>query len=605
MTDILTVKRMLADRARSVAETLLPNGRLDGQEWRVGSIGGERGNSLCVRVAGDRQGVWSDFATDHGGDLIDLWCAVKRQDLTEALDDIRGWLGVERPTYTRPVEKQYTDPPKPKCVKPVARVLDYLTEDRNIPAEIVARYQIGEDGDRIVFPFKRPDGSLALAKAREAKEGASPKPTAKGCEPILFGWQAIPADAREVVLTEGEIDALSWAAYGYPSMSVPFGGGKGSKQQWIECEYDRLDRFERIYLAMDMDPTGDEAVAEIVERLGRARCFRVKMPLKDGNACLVDGIAKEVMDRCIADAQSMDPEGLKRPDEYSADVVSLFWPNPDQHVGYQTPYDKLHNKLFFRPAEVTLWTGDSGDGKSQILSDCTPKWISDGARVCLSSLEMKPAQTLKRMVKQIVGTDRPTAEVVQAALTWASDGLLMYELVGKAKVDLLLETFDYARSKYGCDMFVIDSLMRLGVKADDYNGQEEIIYRLVDWTISRNVHTHIVAHAKKGERDRGAPGTQDIKGAMEIGANAFNILSVWRNRKIEDQLKAAQSDEERDEIGKRPGVVLNVAKQRNGDFEGKVGLWFDQETYRYRCSQFHNPVGRRYLPADWKGSTAA
>lgn len=613
MTDILTLKRMLADRARSVAETLLPNGRLESGEWRCGSTSGEKGQSLGIPVTGDKVGIFQDFATGEHGDLIDLWCAVKRLTLPEALDDIRGWLGVERPTYTRPAEKSYERPAKPKCKVPVAKVLDYLTEDRNIPAEIVTRYQIGEDGDRIVFPFKLPDGELALAKVREAVDGASPRPTAKNCEPILFGWQAIPANAREVVITEGEIDAMSWAAYGYAALSVPFGGGGGNKQQWIEREYDHLDRFERIYLAMDMDGPGDEAVAEIVDRLGRARCFRVSMPHKDGNACLVEGVAQEVMDRCIADAQSMDPEGLKRPDQFSGEVVSLFWPVPGQHVGYQTPYDRIQDKLIFRPAEVTLWTGDSGDGKSQILSDCTPGWVEQGARVCLSSLEMKPSQTLKRMVKQIVGTDRPTREVIAASLEWASQGLLLYELVGKAKVDVLLETFDYARSKYGCDMFVIDSLMRLGLKTDDYNSQEETIYRLVDWTIDRNVHTHIVAHAKKGDRDRGAPGTQDVKGAMEIGANAFNIISVWRNRKLEDQIAAAKqvastnrdaaSEQVLADLLKKPGVVMNVAKQRNGDFEGKVGLWFDQETYRYRCSPSAPTTGRRYLPHDW--STAA
>lgn len=617
MTDILTIKRMLTDRARTVAEKLLPNGRLDGSEWRCGSVNGEKGNSLCVRVTGDRQGLWSDFATDHGGDLIDLWCATKHMTLSEALDDIRTWLGLERPSYTRPAEKTYQRPAKPKCVQPIARVRDYLTEERNLPEEILTRYQIGEDGDRIVFPFKLPDGTLALAKVRDAVDGVAPKPTARDCEPILFGWQAMPAEAREVVITEGEIDAMSWAAYGYPALSVPFGGGGGNKQQWIEREYDRLDRFERIYLAMDMDGPGEEAVAEIVERLGRVRCFRVVMPRKDGNACLVDGVAQEEMDHCIASAQSMDPEGLKRPAEYAGEVVHLFWPVAGQPEGYQTPYDKLRGKLHFRPGEVTLWTGDSGDGKSQILSDCTPGWIAEGAGVCLSSLEMKPAQTLKRMVKQIVGTDRPTAEVIDASLRWASDGLMLYELVGKAKVDLLLETFDYARSKYGCDKFVVDSLMRLGVKSDDYNGQEEVIYRLVDWTIARNVHTHIVAHAKKGDRDRGAPGTQDIKGAMEIGANAFNILSVWRNRKLEDQIAAARyqfktngdpaSEKALDDLEKTPGVILNVAKQRNGDFEGKVGLWFDQETYRYRCTHHNGPVGRRYLPQNWQeqGSTAA
>jgi twinkle protein len=608
MSDILTLKRALNDRVGSVVEKLLPNGRRHGREWKAGSIDGEKGESLGVVLDGDKVGVWQDFATgETGGDLIDLWRAARRLDLPEALDDIRAWLGVERPQFHKPAEKQFKRPPKPKCVKPEARVRDYLTEERNIPEEIITRYQIGESGSQIIFPFKLPNGELALAKAREAVDGGDTKPTAKDCEPVLFGWQAMPANAREVVITEGEIDALSWAAYGYPALSVPFGGGGGNKQRWIESEYDRLERFERIYLALDMDQPGEEAVAEIVKRLGRARCFRVTMPKKDGNACLVDGVPKAEMDRCIAEAKSMDPEGLRLPSEYTGNVVGLFYPTEGHSAGYGVPYDKLRGKLHFRPGEVTLWTGDSGDGKSQILSDCTPHWVHEGSRLCLCSLEMKPAQTLKRMVKQIVGTDRPTQEIIAASLQWVSGGLLLYDLVGKATVEHLLEVFDYARAKYGCDQFVIDSLMRLGVASDDYNSQEGVIYRLVDWAIERDVHLHLVAHAKKGERDRGVPTTQDVKGAMEIGANAFNILAVWRNRRLEDQITAARSAQPLnqdvvDELERKPGVVLNVAKQRNGDFEGKVGLWFDQETYRYRCSPNAPAGGRRYLPADWRGA---
>jgi twinkle protein len=46
-------------------------------------------------------------------------------------------------------------------------------------------------------------------------------------------------------------------------------------------------------------------------------------------------------------------------------------------------------------------------------------------------------------------------------------------------------------------------------------------------------------------------------------------------------------------------VILNVAKQRNGDFEGKTGLWFDQKTYRYR-SKFDSATWKRsYLPENW------
>lgn len=609
MTDIVELKRMLAARAQAVAERLLPGGRRDGHEWRAGSVAGEAGKSLGVHLTGEKAGVWSDFASGETGDLIDLWCAAKRLDLPAALEEIRDWLGVERPKLHHPAKSQWKRPAKPKCHPPTGRAMDYLRENRNLPAAVLEAYRIGED-DRggIIFPFLLPDGTLALAKRRDSADGAKPVPTERDCEAVLFGWQAVPPNARSVIITEGEIDAMSWAAYGYVAMSVPFGGGAGGKQKWIESEFDRMARFERIYLATDMDGPGDEAAAEIANRLGRHRCVRVKMPRKDANECLVEGVPKADMDAAIEGATWFDVAGLRLPSDFSDKVISLFWPRDGEHVGYRTPYGKLGAKLLFRPGEVSIWTGDSGAGKTQILNDCVVDWIQQGARTCLSSLEMHPAFTLKRLAKQIVGVDRPTAEAISAALRWADAGLLIYELTGKQKLEELLTVFDYGRSRYGCDVFVIDSLMRLGVAGDDYNTQEAVIFRIVDWTMASSVHVHLVAHAKKGERDRGVPGIEDIKGAMELGANAFNIISVWRDRKFEENVASLASTDPSgaaELFNSRPGVMMNVAKQRNGDFEGKVGLWFDQKTYRYRSSGDQASWKRTYLPDDWQTRVTA
>jgi twinkle protein len=607
MTDIVELKRMLTAQAQAVAEHLLPAGRRQGHEWRVGSVGGEEGQSLGVHLDGQKAGVWSDFGTGQSGDLINLWMATRGLDLPAALDDIRTWLGVQRPRLHQPRQTLWKRPARPKCEAPTNRAMAYLTEDRNVPREILQAYKIGEDDrQQIIFPFLLPDGTLAMAKRRDSIDGAKPVPTESGCEPILFGWQTVPANSRTVVITEGEIDAMSMAAYGFPALSVPFGGGGGEKQKWIENEYDRLDRFERIYLALDMDPVGEEAALAIANRLGRHRCLRVKMPRKDANQCLVEGVPKALMDDALANAAWFDMAGLKLPSDFAETVTTLFWPREGERVGYHMPYGKPGDKLLFRPAELTIWTGDAGAGKTQLVSDCTVDWIKQGARICLSSLEMHPAFTLKRMCKQIIGTDRPAEAAIKAALGWANSGLLLYELMGKQKLEELLTIFDYARSRYGCDVFVIDSLMRLGIAGDDYNSQEAVIFRLVDWAMSSNVHVHLVAHAKKGERERGVPGIEDIKGAMELGANAFNIVAIWRNRKFEDQIAELQANGDGEAANRlrqsTPGVILNVAKQRNGDFEGKIGLWFDQQTYRYRSSADEPTWKRTYLPEGWNAA---
>ncbi|WP_236839857.1 bifunctional DNA primase/helicase, partial [Bartonella quintana] len=412
----------------------------------------------------------------------------------------------------------------------------------------------------------------------------------------LFPTNQTPVSTnRTIVITEGEIDALSLAAYGYPAVSVPFGGGSGGKHNWIENEFDHLESFETIFLATDMDKPGEEAARAIANRLGLHRCHRVRLPRKDANDCLTAGVDAATIAAAFSSAKSFAPEGLRRASEYKDQVIGLFWPEPEQHVGYTVPYPKLNGKLYFRPAELTLWSGASGAGKSQLLSDCIPHWIAQKSRLCLASLEMKGEQSLRRLTKQTGGLEQPKREMIERILDFLDDGLILYEHVGKSSVDTLLNVFDYCRARYGCDQFIIDSLMRLGIASDDYTGQEQAVYKMVDWAVLNAVHIHLVAHARKGGLDKDVPGTEDIKGASEIGANAFNIITIWRNRSLEDKICATSLMEEKADLAKRPGVIMNIAKQRSGDFEGKIGLWFDPQTYRYRCSCEHTLTPRRYL----------
>lgn len=613
MSDILAIKRMLESRAQSVAEYLLPKGRKEGAEWCAGSTMGEAGHSLKVRLSGSKAGRWSDFAEGgESGDLIDLWCAVRSKQLPEALDEIRGWLGLEKPKFERR-EKSYRRPDKPKCVVPRSAVREYMIQERKITASALAAYSIGEQDRTIVFP-SLVDGELRFVKflGVDRPQGKKVTRVEAGCEPILFGWQAIDRNAREVVITEGEIDALTMHDYGFPALSVPFGGGAGNKQQWIETEFERLQRFEVIYIATDLDDEGEVAAEEIAARLGRHRCRRVRLPHKDANACRVAGVDSATIRKCIEQAESLDPTELRRAGAFTDAVLALFWPQGEREIGYRLPFDKIRDRLVFRPAEMTIWTGPTGAGKSQILSHACVDWGAQGAKVCIASLEMKPARLLKRMVKQAGNVDRPTEPYIRALMEWMNEWAWIFDVVGKRPIVRILEVFEYARARYGCDVFVVDSLMRLGIGSEDYEAQEKAVFELVSWAGDKGVHLHLVAHARKAGRDgTEIPETEDIKGASEIGANAFNIISIWRNRKLENEIQQAhEAAKAGGEVGKakllelreKPPVILNLAKQRSGDFEGKIGLWFNQETYQYRSASDHSR-GFQYL--DYSTARAA
>ena len=589
-TDITEIKNRLHGRVSQVCERLFPAGKAKGNKFYVGDIDGTPGKSLVVDLNGPNVGVWGDFAMGTGGDIIDLWRLARRLGIRETINETREFVGLADPVFQRTAVQKFAEPTMPEAngTSYQSKIgYEYLRK-RKISGLSLQKYLIEFEGRDIYFPFYH-GNQIKLIKKREAVDQAKPCPTEKNCEPILFGWQAVDDDDRSIVICEGEIDALSLATYKQSgskipaALSVPFGGGSGGKQKWIENEFDNLDCYDPIYLCMDNDEPGEQAAQEIARRLGEHRVKIVQLPLKDANECLLQDVSPEQIEKCFLEALNLDPENLRRVMEFEERVLNLFHPREGEHIGYQLPYGMDRSRLLFRPGEVTIWSGSSGSGKSQLLSDCSVDWIRQGSRICMASLEMSPAQSLRRMVRQTVNTSSPTAQAVQDSLKWLDSGLLVFDLTGKQGIKNLLNVFQYAMAKYGCDQFVIDSLMRLGLETDDYNAQEQTMFEIVDWTIRSNVHVHLVAHSRKREDNR-MQSLDDVKGAMEIGANAFNTVIVWRNRKLEDELLAADNDDLRQELVTRPGVIINVVKQRNGDWEGKIPLWFDQGSYRYRDS---------------------
>jgi putative DNA primase/helicase len=81
----------------TVLKTLLPAGIIRGGKFMVGNVHGDKGDSLIVEMNGSKAGLWHDFATGAGGDIIELWACVKNIDpkarFPEVLADIQTWLG--------------------------------------------------------------------------------------------------------------------------------------------------------------------------------------------------------------------------------------------------------------------------------------------------------------------------------------------------------------------------------------------------------------------------------------------------------------------------------------------------------------------------------
>lgn len=94
--DFADINRAALARLPEVLSRLLPGGRIVGPEWHAGSLRGERGDSLRVRMRGERAGRWADFATgEKGGDPISLAAAVAGTRQVEGARRLANMLGLE------------------------------------------------------------------------------------------------------------------------------------------------------------------------------------------------------------------------------------------------------------------------------------------------------------------------------------------------------------------------------------------------------------------------------------------------------------------------------------------------------------------------------
>ena len=94
----------------------------------------------------------------------------------------------------------------------------------------------------------------------------------------LFGWHTIPHDATEIIVTEGEFDAMAvYQATGRPTVSLP----NGCRSLPMEVLV-LLEKFDTVYLWMDNDGPGREGAEMFARKLGVERCLLVQPSGKRG-----------------------------------------------------------------------------------------------------------------------------------------------------------------------------------------------------------------------------------------------------------------------------------------------------------------------------------
>jgi len=270
------------------------------------------------------------------------------------------------------------------------------------------------------------------------------------------------------------------------------------------------------------------------------------------------------------------------------------------------PWRKTHGQIQFRPGEVTIWGGANGQGKSLVTGQVALSLCSQGEKVCIASFEMKPMKTLERMGRQWSGEnpDHPAfrgheeaqarmIDLYQQFRDWTTGRLWLYDQQGTVTASQVCAVVRFCAKEKGITHFFVDSLMKCVADEDDYNGQKRLVDELTAIARDYGIHIHLVHHIKKPANEDHKPTKYDYKGSGAITDQVDNVISVWRN-KVKEK---AREDGKQVSDGE-PDALLICDKQRHGEWEGKIGLWFHKDSMQYLSMAGEDPLALYLHPED-------
>lgn len=396
--------------------------------------------------------------------------------------------------------------------------------------------------DCAVFPFvfspKDFGGSLGSCVVNRSKlRAVKDKSSMRFTNPIenvpgFFGWHLVGKDAEELIVTEGEIDAMTvYQETGVPAVSVPNGARSFQDALVVSAA-----RFKRIVLWYDDDTAGHLGCEEVVRKLGPQRCFVVRPtlddlnaaamgkdakregpPPKDANDLLLGGYdLKELLSRKrspVLAAPEMPVFGLPQAAVAASsqastalvdNMMSFKHLRNEVRKSFDGSEEFLNGKQFqsfpslngllggHRKGELTIVTGPTGAGKTTFLSQLSLDLCSQGVPTLWGSFEIKNVRLVQSLMQQFVFYE-------SGAKSWREDAFREgFDLANPAQFDHMADLFERLPMHYlkffgSTDIHRVIQAMSQAVEEQ---GVEHIIIDNLQYMVAGSGYSAPTAYAK-------------------------------------------------------------------------------------------------------------
>jgi twinkle protein len=451
--------------------------------------------------------------------------------------------------------------------------IEYLTK-RGITTEAIHHFKLGLEkrgnGEWLCIPYFE-NGEPVNMKCRRLPPAEKTFTRWEGGKSILFNQDALkdlPPES-EIIVVEGEIDCISMWVNGFRAC-VSTSLGAGSFQPvWVDV----LDRFERIYFMYDSDAEGQKGACKHADRFSPDKVFNVILPVKDANDFFCQGHDAEELGDLLNKARPFDIENILTMDQVHESLI-------------RSTEEKVKSRIKPQWASVARLTGpyEAGDlivvtatpktGKTTWTLNDALQWAKDYIAVLFYCLEMRPERLLRKCYQiemQVAEDGLRASDMVKAHKALSGIPLCFGYNYRKCTLDIVLDTIRRGVRRFGFEIVIFDNLHFLSRSITHQVQELGVISKSFKLLAEElRIPIIVIAQPNRGDDPNRVVGINDLKGSSDIGADADQIIALWRKKRKSQENQLAEAAFEPETL-----VRVDASRFRSG---GDTVLYFVGET---------------------------
>jgi twinkle protein len=462
--------------------------------------------------------------------------------------------------YSPHEPKQYTSPVWKNITSLSDKAVKYF-ESRMISQKTLLKMRVYFFNDKLVnVKFRGPNKSFKLVS---------------GAELIFWNLDCVNI-YKEIILTEGEIDALTFIENGFDNvLSVPNGANKNL--EYLDTCIELFKNIEKIYIASDQDTKGIELRDELIRRFGAERCYVVSFKdCKDAN----DYFQKygDSFKEVIAEAKAVPVKGIIEAGNFYADIRDLYLNGVQR--GKEIGQKVIDDKITWETGRLAIVTGVPSSGKSEFVDYIVAKLnLVHGWKAAYFTPENYPlkfhyAKIFEKLIGKKFDKNRANELEYDMAFDYFRENYFYILNEEDFTIKSILDSAKILVKTRGIKILVIDPYNKLEHKYTD--SETQYISRFLDQIITfaklNDLLLFLIAHPVKMQKNSGKfeiPSLYSISGSANFYNKTDYGLTVHR--------KSGDDGVMINEIE----VHVQKVKYKHLGEQGIIDLKYDYDTGRF------------------------